>query len=152
MKQTILKIDEKIYSKQLNTRKAICITVAIVTVLLNVLFCFLRNDDNHKLMLALNIVIDILVAWFVYAFLSFAVLPQSRLLKLYKSKRLLCRGVVTEISQEIQRVQQFDCYQVVIGVENPRVFFLPNNCIVLEVGKECQFATASNIIVEVEYE
>ncbi len=153
MQQTILGVDQNVYRKKIKNRTIICIAVAIVMVAFNVLFCLLRNDDNHKTMLALNIVFDILIGWFLIAFVSFAILPQKRTLKIFKRKRTVCKGEVVEISTDTQRVQGFDCYSVSVGVESKRTLFLPNtNEFHLEVGKVAQFFVVSNIIVEVCYE
>lgn len=152
MKQTILRISQKDYKNKLNINKIICIAIAVVTVALNVLFCILHKDDNHQTMLILNIVIDIVGCWAMVVVVSFFIVPYSQKLKLYNSKKTLCRGIVTDISSETQNVQGFDCYAVKVGVEQSRILFLPSASIILQIDQQYCFSVVSNIIIEVEYE
>ena len=89
MKQTILCISQKDYKNKLNINKIICIAIAVVTIALNVLFCILRNDENHQTMLILNIVVDIVGCWALVVVVSFFIAPYSQKLKLYNSKKTL---------------------------------------------------------------
>ena len=103
-------------------------------------------------MLLLNIVVDIVGCWALVVVVSFFIAPYSQKLKLYNSKKTLCRGIVTDISSETQNVRGFDCYAVKVGVEQSRILFLPLDGIVLQIDQQYCFSVVSNIIVEVEYE
>ncbi len=153
MKQTILGKDRKAFDRRLKRRKAICIWVTVVTVALNLLLCLFRNETNHYVMLVLNIAIDLLVGWFLIAFVSLYVVPQLRLVKLYKKKSSAFVGELIEISEETVRVEGFDCYKLKVGAESRRVFFLPDSFEEsLPIGAELHMSVVSGIVVEVRYE
>lgn len=149
MMQTILGTDQQKYSKALKSKKILCIVVAVIAVVLNVVFCLLRNDDNHTTMLILNVAVDLFCAWFVIFFCTFVLPTQSKQLSLYSGVQQSYKGVVTNISTDTQRTFGLDCLSVAIGDDN-RTFFLPDNGhMILEVGKQYVLQVCSNVIVEV---
>lgn len=152
MKQTILNIDKNIFVKRLNFYKFICVTLIFAMISLNVLFCILRNADNHMAMLILNIAVDIIIGWSVVVILSFWVIPQSKIIKLFESKKGKIKGKVISVSDDAVRVREMDCKKVEIECDDRRMIFLPENTISLIQGREYVIGIVSNIIVEVEYE
>lgn len=150
MTQTILGIDKNFYEKKIKNRKTLCLALLLVTVFLNILFTFLRNDNNHSLMLFLNIFVDTLSGCFIIYFSSFWIFPQKKLLKIFNLENSQFYGEVVEISEETETIQSIICYRVVVGVEEQRVLFLPaNGAIVLNKGEVWKFSIASGLITEV---
>ena len=88
MKQTILCISQKDYKNKLNINKIICIAIAVVTIALNVLFCILRNDENHQTMLILNIVVDIVGCWALVVVVSFFIASFKAIFSTHNSSLL----------------------------------------------------------------
>ncbi len=151
MKQSILGSDMRLFTKKLNGEKSICIATLCVTVVLNVLLTFLRNDQNHSLMLWLNIVLDVAAGWFLIFYISCLIAPKQRLLRLFNGKRSAFEGTVTAISAETQRVRNVDCFTVTLTAgETERQFFLPaNTALSLKEKEYVQISAVSNIIVQI---
>ncbi len=151
MKQTILGMGRDAFAKRLKTRIVIVITLAALTVLLNVLFCIMRNDENHGLMLGFNIAADTLCLWFLIYYLSFFVLPENSLLKLYDKKRSLLCGEILSVSNETVRVQGFDCYKIAVLENEERTLFLPDTgTVTINANSTLKLSVVSGIIAEVE--
>ncbi len=149
MKETVLGESLQTYSSKIKTKKIICIVSAVLMVGLNVLFTVLRNDDNHTLMLLLNIFTDLIVSWFLIAFINFSLRPMTALFSLSKRQVDRYKGVISDISETTERNEAFDCYKITI---KDRIFFLPSSCAIkLKIGETVIISVASNIITEVEH-
>ncbi len=149
MKESILGEGQKELSLKIKVKKIICLAAAAVTVLLNTLFLLLRTDENHELMLFLNIFADIAFAWFSVAFFNLSLKPMISLMRLVGSPVQKHEILIDKISDKTVRVGEFDCYKLYAG---ERVFFLPDSAnFSLKPGEAIISSTASNIITEVEY-
>lgn len=88
MKQTILGQPPCRCKKQLKNKYRFCLMVGLLTLLFNVYFTMARTEQNHNLMLALNIVIDIVSGSFLLWYISIHILPQRKMHKLFMRERL----------------------------------------------------------------
>ncbi len=153
MKQTILGTNIEIFASQLKKRKIIAVATVVIIICLNVLFCILRNENNHYLMLGLNIAVDILGLWFLIGFVSFKIAPRSALIKMYRKRSTAVTCVIMSVSDETTRVQGFDCFKITVEGDTKRTLFLPDvGAISLNAGDRADIYAVSGIIVEVEYE
>ncbi len=150
MEQNILGTDPQTFEKRIKLSRWICMAVSMTAVGLNVLLCCLRNDDNHELLLTLNIAVDILCVWFLMLYAGVFLSERRRQLKLYKGRWQCLQGCVTEITEETQRNQGFDCRRITVDAGEQRALLLcDNGNIQLQCGKSYVFNAVSNIIVEV---
>ncbi len=146
MKQTVFGADAAKYKTETNKRISLSALVAVAVIVLNVIFTALRTDENHILMLILNIFVDIAGVWFLIYFITVKISPRCRLSKLYGKKKSKHEGVIDEISDDSITQDGFDCLKLKIG---ERVFFLiSDGAIKLEAGQKIMFLTVGNVIVE----
>lgn len=147
MKTNILGTTPERYRKILCMRIGKCIGITCLALLANTLLTLFRSEENHTLLLLLNIVIDIACAFFMIYYISEYVLPPRRLYRLFFVPSHTYSGVVRHISAETQRYRGIDC--VVITIDT-HCFFLPAEFPEPEIGVAISVKTASNIILEVE--
>ncbi len=150
MSTNILSKDKQTFEKHLVRNIAIAIVCAVVVVALNVVFSVLRDEQNHKIMLALNIIVDIIGGWFLVFFVGYVILHQVRLKNLYNQQGEQVRVEVVAISQTPQKYRSFDCCKVdVKDCNEERTYFLPTSGNVeLHIGQSATLRVVSNIIVE----
>lgn len=147
--KNILGMAKETFVKKYNKNKTISIALAVVTLVINVALCFLRNDANHKTLLFVNIALDVVVGWFEIAFLEGVLFPQKKLLGFYNKNRSLIKGEVCNVSSKSVRIQGVDCLEVTVGRTQTRKFFVPClNAVDFTQGQTYQFAVVGNVIVE----
>ena len=145
MKQSVLGMSAHAFRKKLHNRIRLCVAAALLTVGLNLLLMALRTDATHNLMLVANITTDILCGLFVLYQTERYILPKIRLYKLFARPRETLTGSVTQISTQVQRYMDLDCYAVTV---DSRKVFLPAGTLELKQQTYTLFLV-SNIIVEV---
>lgn len=146
MKQNILGTTPQAYRKTLCRREAVCAAALILTLAMNLLFTLARTEENHAVMLWLNILTDVFCGLFVLAYTSFRILPQRRLYGLMCRQSEVLYGTVQQISEEITRYMDMDCLEIRV---DSRRLFLPACSIELVEGEAYTFHIASNVILEV---
>ncbi len=151
MKQSIFGSEKAVFIKRLNSRKIICTVLLCTVIAINTVLTVLRTDQNHTLLLWLNIVLDVAAAWFLIGYISLWVLPQQRLLRLCNGTERTFEGTVTSITAQTQRVRHMDCFTVTLDADkSQRQLFLPaNTALSLTEGDYVQLTTVSNIIVTI---
>lgn len=150
MEYSVLGTEKQQYAQRIKRRIALCIAAACAAAILNVLFTAMRNENTHTVLLWSNILLDILVGWFLIFYISIFIVPQRRLLNLYNGQRSMFQGTVLEITQQTQRIRHLDCVCVTIcGGEDERKFFLPSSTpLKLSPGEKVEISAVTNIIVE----
>lgn len=146
MKQNILGQSPQMCRRRLVKQAMLCAAAAAVTLWLNLALAALRKPDNHYLFLSVNIVTDIVCGWLLLFFLSTRLLPQLHLYRLTQRQHTILQAAVEQISPKTVRYMNLDCRQV---TANGHIFFLPDNTIELEAGKEYTFHLVANTVVEV---
>ena len=148
MKQTLLGKPKEIFEKELKKEVLCCCIACVLTIGVNVLFCFLRTDANHSILLVSNILIDVLCGWGVIYRIETSVMIKKRLLHL-ASRPLQSYEAVTEQTEGAwHRIPGLDCRQVIAG---GRILYLPQDGkIQLKKDVSYTFSIAGNVIVEVE--
>lgn len=147
MKQNILGTSTTEYAKIIKKRTVFCVAVVMLAILLNVLFTCLRTDNNHTAMLLLNIFVDITCGAFAIYFVSFYILPQSKLLNLMKKQKEIVHGAVNNVDKQSTMYMGIACYQVMLG---DRKLFVPLGTIEMYNKDTLTAQVVSNIVVEVE--
>ncbi len=149
MKQSILDTDQATFIKKLRIKKIICIAVLCLALGCNLLLTLLRNDQNHTLLLWLNIAIDVAVGWFLIFYISLQIAPRKRLLRICSGTKSTFSGTVTQITTQTQKVRHIDCFTVSLA-ETRRQFFLPvTGALSLTEGMHVQIIVVANVIVEI---
>ncbi len=147
MKQIILEKKAEDFIKQLALHKFLCAAAAVLAIMGNVILTACRNDQNHIALLIANILLDVAAGWFIITWLNLVILPQGRLVKLYRQPREEYVGTVQLISEQVQRIRFLDCIQVTVG-EDARIFFMPVGMLQLCPGRKYILMAVSNVIVE----
>ena len=147
MKQTILGQPPCRCKKQLKNKYRFCLMIGLLASLLNVYFTMARTEQNHNLMLALNIVIDIVSGSFLLWYISIHILPQRKMHKLFMREKTAIQGLVCSVENDTVRYMDMDCRRVLL---DERVLFLPAGPLCLQPGKNYTLWVVSNIIVEAE--
>ncbi len=149
MKTNILGKDKKSFDKQLCCNLAISVVLAVVMVVLNVVFSVFRTEENHKVMLAMNIIVDIIIGWILVFFVGYVVLFQNRLKKTYEGGNETVEVAVVFVSEQTERYCGFDCFKVEVNLGDDRVLYLPNaGNMTLTSGERAVLLLSSNVIVE----
>lgn len=128
----------------------IAVMVAIVA---NILLCVFRTDSTHKLFLTINIVLDVLVGWFVYGLLSIKTMPQKNRLKLAEKALTVGEnivGSVVDVTQQSQKVCKLNCKTLSVDIGIDRKIFVVENTLekYLIVGKRLNMLVVDNILIE----
>ncbi len=131
--------------KSKHERKIWILLALLMTVLMfNIVLTLFRSDANHIILLIINIVVDIVVAWVATFYISAYLLPESRKIKLFNSAKTTFTGKIEEIGKETETVMRFECYRVRIS---GRIFFAINaSPLKFKVGREVIIHTSDNII------
>lgn len=144
---TILGKDKQSSKKELKRAIRQLIVLALLTLSVNLLLVCLRNDSNHDLLLWINIISDVLVAWFIVYYSSCILSIKKRKIELFNREQESHEGMVLSVSPVTERYRGFDCYRVKIGEHS---YFLLDDCLaMLPVGKDIAFHTVDVLIVEV---
>lgn len=148
MKQTLLGKPKEIFKRELKKEVFCCCVACVLVVCVNVLLCFLRTDANHELLLACNILVDVLCGWGIIYRIETSVLIKKRLLTLASRPLQSFQAVTQEIEGPWHRIPGLDCREVIAG---DRILYLPQDGkIQLCKGVNYTFRIAGNVVVEVE--
>lgn len=147
MNQTVLGRSPAAFKQQLDRLVLRCAVLGAAAVGLNILFTACRTEQNHTLMLVLNILTDVLAGIYILYTADVQILPKSRLYRLACRETELLRGTVSSISTDTIRYMNIDCHTVTL---DSRRLFLPAGTICLEENKACFCRVAANIILEAE--
>lgn len=147
MKQNILGQPPLSYKQKINRRIVICAALVGMTAALNMICIFLRTSQNHLWMLLSNIVTDSLCGCFVLYSLEMRILPGFRLYRLMTRTPAVFSGTVEQVNPTAIRYMHLNCCPVTV---DGRKFFLPENTLTLESGRQYTLYLVSNIIVEVD--
>lgn len=149
MKQTILETcDTEACRKHLNRQKCRYIFLILAALLCNVLFTAIRTDDNHWLMLVLNILTDAGTGCFLIYHVTDRFLPEKKRYDISVKPGEQIQGTVEAVSETVVRYLDMDCLEVTM---NGRRMFLPVNTIRLPVGQKVRLRVVWNVIVEEEH-
>ena len=147
MKQTVWGDSPARFRQTLKKRIILCIGIGLFTLGLNILCALLRTDENHTLMLMLNILTDSLCGCFLVFYISIYIAPASKLSALQSRRKEVFRGTVVKIDPTLTRYMDLDC--ITVTVEGKKLF-LPANTMVIAENTQYTFGVASNILVEAE--
>ncbi len=151
MKQSVFGTNKALFIQKMNREKGMCVAVLCIAIAVNIVLTLLRNEQNHTLLLWLNVALDVAVGWFLIAYISLRIVPRQRLLGLCKGKESAFEGTVCKITAQTQRVRHVDCFTVSFTVaEAERQFFLPaNTALTLVEGQHVKLTAVSNVIMEI---
>lgn len=153
MSYSILGKTENQYKKSITIRKLISVAVCFVAVLLNILLTVFRTDSTHIAFLLINIFADILVFCFVYFFVSTSIVPRIRLYKLAcrKDDGKIFKGEITEISENTETVNGFDCNELTLQTDTALKMFLINGSgVPSDLKGKVKVTVVDNIVVTAE--
>lgn len=153
MKYGILGVPLNDYIKGITVRIVISVAVCLVAVLLNILLTVFRTDSTHIAFLLINIIADIIAFCFVYFFVSTSILPRKRLYKLACREKdgKTFKGEITEISENIETVNGFDCYELTFQTDTTLKMFLINGSgVPSDLKGKVKVTVVDNIVVAAE--
>ena len=134
------------YKKAYVQAASVCVILAVLTVGINMFCLFLRTDENHNWMLAINLLTDWLCGVFLVYFLSCYVMPKKALYRLSCKRRENLRGAIAAVEEQPVCYEKLPCVAVRIG---DRKLFAPEGLPLPQVGEEATFFVAGNVILEV---
>ena len=148
MTQNLLGISSEKYLLKLKKYRIYTILLGILAIGINILFLFLRNDDNHNLLLALSIIVTVALGWIITAIIGIIIKPMTRLyeLSLRPTEQVLAK--IDHINIEPYRVESFDCFEVY--AEGNIFFLIADGNIEIREGDTLTLFIASNIITGVK--
>lgn len=150
MQQTVMGKNSEAAQKEIRRKIWLCIAIGCACLAVNIVLLILYNYKYHNLFLALNIVVDVLGCWIIFAYVSLNILPKKRLYELLTQPAEELSGTVDDISEETQKICKLDCKSVKLG---GRTVFLPcEGKICVEMGKQLKLYVVSNIVIGVDYE
>lgn len=147
MKQNVIGQSPADCKKVIHRQILLCVAVGIVTLALNVVLTALRTEENHTLMLILNIATDSLVGCFLLYYISGPLLRRYRLFQLMLRVKTPLSGTVEQIRPQPTRHMFIDCLEVMVA---GRRYFLPTNTMQLQPGQAYRLSIVTNFIVEAE--
>ena len=152
MTTNILGISVEKYGKKLKLNIITVAIVIVVAVAVNIILCVLRSDATHVVFLALNILVDIAVAWFTIYYICTVISLRKKLLNIAKripnGERFTCN--IDNISKNTVCVYGLNCFEVV--GENRHFYVCEKGNIRLEAGQTVALTLVDNIVAEVEGE
>lgn len=152
MKLSLLKCEPEQLNKKINNRIIICVITSVAVIILNLLLSVFVTSQTKIAFAVLNIVLDILLLWFLYTFISCALIPDKRMLRLMRSAEKhgqKINGNITGISEEVQSVQGYRCRQLKIEtVDGERNIFVIVGTALENVQGKVSLTVTSNIVVE----
>ena len=147
MKRSILADSSSHYKMVLDRKRLLCILLGVFTLILNIVLAVLRTDENHSLMLSINILSDILCGFFLTYYVSVRLMPRYRLYRLMFREKVPMTATVKEIGSSTVRYLDVDCYPVTVDA---RTLFLPVSGLRLTVGGQYTLWVTANMILEAE--
>ena len=147
MTQNLLGISSEKYLSKLNKYKVFTILLGILAVAINILFLFLRTDENHNTLLALSIVVTVASGWIITALVGLVIKPMTRLYELSLRPTECVFAKIERINTEPYRVESFDCFEIYTA--NNIYFLIADGNIRLKEGDTVTLFIASNIITGV---
>lgn len=145
-RQSIYGMTPAEYGAKLKKHLAFDLVLAGITLFLNILLVFLRNDQTHVWFMIFNMLSDIVCGMYLVYDLSVNFRPRWRLWKLSERRAETISGEITEIESQTTRFADLDCYCVRLG---RRRTFLPAGTLRLEVGQQVELTLSGNVILEV---
>ncbi len=135
-------------SHEIGKMRALMISAAAFTLVLNIALVLLRNDSNHTAMSVINIVTDILAGCFLLFFYDMKYLPKRSVEKLMLPSLERAEIEVIEINEDTEKHRGIDVRRVVTSED---IYYLPYGAAVkLETGGRVAVYTLSSVILEVE--
>lgn len=147
MKQTVIGQDPLRYRRCLKRRICLCAALVLLTLAGNAAAAAARTEENHTLLLTLNILSDIACGFFLVYDIDIRILPGYRLAALMDREKAAVTGTVTHIAPDTVRYMDIDCRQVTV---DGRRLFLPAGTLTLNEQEAYHFRVAANIILEAE--
>lgn len=133
--------------KLIKKRKTICIVTVCLTVVLNICLLLMRTEKNHNLMLAANIVLDVICGWPVIYYWTVHISPWQKLYELMKKKSQKVCGTVDYASGETCCHMGLECVCVSVG---ERRLFRPVLLPAMERGEYAECEVVAGVILEVD--
>lgn len=134
--------------KDLKKRKTLCAVAAGVTAMLNMMCVALRTENNHSVMLTLNIVLDVLCGWGIIYYRSVYIVPWQKILALMEKESQQICGEIDGISEEVCCHMGLDCRCISIG---ERKLFHPVLLEPVKQGQNLVCEVVAGVIVEVSH-
>lgn len=147
MTQNLLGISSDKYLLKLNKYKVFVMLLGVFTLGLNILFLFLRTNENHDLLLALSIIMTVACGWIITAFVGIIIKPMTQLYNLSLRPTECISVKIERVNTELYRVENFDCFEVY--AEGNIFFLIADGNIRLKEGDAVDLCIASNIITGV---
>ncbi len=150
MQQTIMGKNSEAAHKEIRRKIWLCVAIGLACLAVNIVLLIIYNYKYHNLFLALNILVDVLGGWIIFAYVSLNILPKKRLFELLIQPAEELSGAVNDISEETQKICKLDCKLIKLG---DRTVFLPcEGKICVEMGSKVKLYVVSNIVIGVDYE
>lgn len=155
MKYDILKMPCKKYKDNMIVWLVVIIGSAVITAILNICLSVFRTDATHTASLIVNIVSDVLVAWFIITVLYYVLFPKYRIYRLYKQGKERSEIVSGQLIEKCgtQRYDKIDCtvYSIETSAEKRKVF-VPQNTFddYIKIGDGLTLSVVNNIVCTVE--
>ncbi len=134
--------------KKIRQLRLAYVGAGLLTIGIHVLLLCLRTEENHSLMLLLNILVDVLAGWSLLACTELVYMPRLRLYRLFQMPTLCIEGEVLDVCHTLQRVNGLDCYSVSV---DGRSCFVPETLpFDFKTGDGVRIYLASNTVAKVE--
>ena len=147
MNPTILGEGQYVYADKIRNKIIVCVIVLAVAAVLNAAIMWVQTKESLALCIVANILLDIAAGWFVVWQLDRFILPERKLLRLYKKVGIIVNGEVEGISERTERYYGFDCRVVIVS--GHKVFVVDNETISLNVGQSVSLEAVHGIVKEV---
>ena len=148
MTQNLLGISSDKYLLKLNKYKVFVMLLGVFTLGLNILFLFLRTNENHDLFLALSIIMTVACGWIITTFVGIIIKPMTQLYNLSLRPTECISVKIERVNTELYRVENFDCFEVY--AEGNIFFLIADGNIEIREGDTVTLFIASNIITGVK--
>lgn len=147
MKQTVLGEPLDTFEKKLKWQSRGRIFAVAALLCLNIWVCSLRTDENHRWLLLLNIISDILVGGWLLYYTDTRIRLMRTLVDLVIRPKRTFQAQVLKISTKTRRIPGLTCVPV---QTDKRTVYLPlTDTIHLKENESYTFCTVDNVIVEV---
>lgn len=123
-----------------------CMIPTALTVAVNIVCLILRTDENHLLMLLINLLSDWICGLFLVYYVSCCVQPRKEMYRLSRRQREKIQGVIDKIETQPIRYERIHCVTVHVG---QRYLFAPEEMPLPKEGETVTFYVAGNVILEV---
>lgn len=151
MKYDILGVPQAEYKKGIAVRIIICVAVAFVAVLANILLTVFRTDSTHVAFLIVNILSDVIAFCFIFFFVSTQILFRKKLYKLAVRSGEKISGEITGISELTETVNGLECYEISLqDTDLKKVFLAKEGAVPYDLNGKVKVTIVDNIVVEAE--